>query len=305
MRILKKREEIEVEIRKLEKIEKLNPENLRDICHAYFTLALKIAEKSDEPIDKCIDKLIINLIILKKYDNCVVWGINDYARTFTRYNRPNTAIKLYQTVLSLDSQNYIALMESALVYYALSMDNKGLANLNKASKIEAKTKQFALDKVKPFDYAFQYFVLSLIDYSSNRTSAELFLVYTDILRFFKNENLIERFSFIYVLHMFVARFNFHNKQDLVLDVLSEVKTTLTEDISLWTYLSAMEHIVINPNLLEKVWTLRKSFPKYYLNIERNLPHYRDTMEIVRKSPLQKSHFDIKKKSQMLCVEKLN
>lgn len=113
------------------------------------------------------------------------------------------------------------------------------------------------------------------------------------MRFFKNENLTGRWSFIHVLHMLIARFNFHDKQDLVLDVVSEFKTTLREDNSLLTYLSAMERIIINPYLLEKERTLREEFPDYYyINIGRYLPHYKDTMEIVRKSPLDKLTPDI-------------
>lgn len=149
-------------------------------------------------------------------------------------DRFDLALKFYEAALSIEPQNYGALIDVAHLHFMLHNDKQGLEYLDKASNVDESVKAAYKNETSHQDI-FYHSAGKILDFSKDRTRHELFSVMMAIIDFFKTEK-IGNWSYSYSLQTFLQRLYIFGKVDLILDVISEVKSSLADKTTMYSFL---------------------------------------------------------------------
>jgi len=215
---------------------------------AYLKLFTENIDEAIYYFKKCVDinpKNIINIFRL---------GATSFSK-----DRFSEAIKFYDAGLSIQPKNYGALIDVAHLHFILHQDRKGFDYLDKASKLDESIKIAYKNKTSR-ENMFYHSAGKILDFSRERTRHELFSVMMAIIEFFKKEE-VGNWSYAYALQTFLQRLYIYGKVDLMLDVISEVKSSIEEETRMDSFLSALEAVFSIPDVLNKIDIEHESFKK--------------------------------------------
>jgi len=178
------------------------------------------------------------------------------------------AQNFYEVALSIEPKNYESLIHFALLQFILHNNEKGFEYLGKAFEINQAIKT-EYNQRNHHPNIFRASIAKLLDNSVSRSRHELFEIMMAVIHFFRKEN-IWSCSYYKLLQTVLQRLYIYNKKDLMLDIISEERSSFKKESFMHRLLTSMEQTLSTPDLLKKIDEMENPFVEFQPDIRSYL-----------------------------------